>query len=224
MTWRVQRPTREALLGILYEQYKSSPNIIAIIEAVAERADILDDVEQELYGMLDIATATGATLDLLGSLVNVPRNGFSDDIYRARILGTAGASRSGTPEDIIATIKFLTGSTSVMYAPAYPAGFWAVPGKNGDRITQKFLDTISPAGVQALPPCFLIDARGAAIVDAASDYILVVGPCSDVIPEGDYIIYDGGLDTTPPAESLTIIDGGIDVVDPDFVYDYGGGP
>ena len=224
MTWRVQRPTRDALLGILYEQYKQSPNIVAIIEAIAERGDILDDIEQELYGMLDITTATGAALDLLGALVNVLRNGFSDEVYRARILGTAGASRSGTPEDIIATIKFLTGSTSVFYAPAYPAGFWAVPGKNGDRITQRFLDTIAPAGVQAFPPCFLVDARGAAVVDARSDFILVVGPCADVVPEGDYFGYDGGLDTTPALEALTVIDGGIDVVDPDVVYDYGGGP
>lgn len=224
MTWRVQRPTRDALLGILYEQYKQSPNIVAIIEAIAERGDILDDIEQELYGMLDITTATGATLDLLGALVNVLRNGFSDEVYRARILGTAGASRSGTPEDIIATIKFLTGSTSVFYAPAYPAGFWAVPGKNGDRITQRFLDTIAPAGVQAFPPCFLVDARGAAVVDARSDFILVVGPCADVVPEGDYFVYDGGLDTTPALEALTVIDGGLDVVDPAVVYDYGGGP
>jgi len=224
VTWRVQRPTRDALLGILYEQYKQSPNIVAIIEAIAERGDILDDIEQELYGMLDITTATGATLDLLGALVNVLRDGFSDEVYRARILGTAGASRSCTPEDIIATIKFLTGSTSVFYAPAYPAGFWAVPGKNGDRITQRFLDTIAPAGVQAFPPCFLVDARGAAVVDARSDFILVVGPCADVVPEGDYFVYDGGLDTTPALEALTVIDGGLDVVDPDVVYDYGGGP
>ena len=224
MTWRVQRPTRDVLLGILYEQYKQSPNIVAIIEAIAERGDILDDIEQELYGMLDITTATGAALDLLGALVNVLRNGFSDEVYRARILGTAGASRSGTPEDIIATIKFLTGSTSVFYAPAYPAGFWAVPGKNGDRITQRCLDTIAPAGVQAFPPCFLVDARGAAVVDARSDFILVVGPCADVVPEGDYFVYDGGLDATPALEALTVIDGGIDVVDPDVVYDYGGGP
>ena len=225
MSWKSLAPYIDTLLPLVHEQYKTATNLLSIIEELGRQGDVLDAISQELYTIFDLELATGATLDILGRLANVARLGLADVQYRNAIRTVLGTQRSGTPEDIISTIKRVTGAASVEYIPAYPAGYWVIPSSGGDKITQQLLDSLSPAGVQGYPPCFLVDARGAAIVDAHLSYILVVGPCTDVGAAEPYTIFDGGVGGGADFTTFDIVDGGVgDAAPIDVIYDFAGGP
>jgi len=75
-----------------------------------------------------LSTASGSTLDELGALVGLARNGLSDAVYR-RAIQARGASLIGDAgiDAVMRPIKLLLGPTAVTYAPAYPRGFtWVV--------------------------------------------------------------------------------------------------
>jgi hypothetical protein len=72
--------------------------------------------------------AQRGVLDEWGALVDLPRNGLSDGVYR-RAIYARGASTIGDAgiDAVMRPIKELLGPGSVSYAPAYPRGFcWIV--------------------------------------------------------------------------------------------------
>ena len=163
------------------EQYKQSTKLVGLIQLVMGMLDRCEAGLQELKTLFDLSIAIGAQLDLLGSLINNPRNGRTDNAYRLSLIQWFGAQRQGTPEDIIRQLLEITGASKVEYIPEYPAGFWVVNWDRINQVTQLQLDAMSPAGVQGFIGCLLVDANDDFIVDATGDYILVVGPCEDSI-------------------------------------------
>lgn len=189
------------LYTLLLEQYKyaradgAQTNVARILEMLAGEAQLLETAWQELLPLLDVDAVEGAQLDVLGAISNTPRMGRTDPAYRLAIKAAFQRSDSGTPEQIIATVKAATSSSEVWYIPEYPAGYWIIC--NGYGLTRELLERISPAGVLAMPSCYLEDARGNLIRTATGEPILVVGPCEES-PYPTDRVWDGGVGALAP--------------------------
>ena len=214
----------EEYLTIITQFYKETATVAEIVKFLGEQTDYLHGVDRELYDLLDVYKMTGYNLDIIGRIVGCDRDGSNDAGYRVKLKLALTLESSGTPEEVIASVRSVTGASSVLYIPEYPAGFWVIPNSGSEKLTQEELNRISPAGVQAMLPCFLADAVGAAVVTADGDYILVVGPCDNgAEPEG-YLVLDGGTGDASFVPEDLLVDGGIgSSADPDTVYDYAGG-
>jgi hypothetical protein len=98
----------------LREQYKGKPTIEALITAWVGQVQELEQILIDLSTQRSIDTASGIQLDLIGELLNKPRNGRSDADYRILLLAKIAQNISrGTPEDVIAVFKILTSSSRV---------------------------------------------------------------------------------------------------------------
>ena len=185
-----------ALYALLHEQYKnpradgSQSNVARIIEMLAGEAQLLELAWQELLPLLNVDACEGTQLDVLGRICGVARSSMTDTAYRVAIKAAFQRNDSGTPEQIIATVKAATGSTKVWYIPEYPAGYWIIC--DGYGLTRELLELISPAGVLAFPFCYLSDAEDNLIRTATGDPILVVGPCENN-PYPTDRVWDAGI-------------------------------
>jgi hypothetical protein len=161
-------------LGLLKSQYGDSTNMQAVVTALVEQ---VQDIEDDLYTMITsavIAAAVGVQLDRIGEWVGQPRWDRNDADYRdllgARVLVN---SSDGTIEDIIAALVAM-GATSVLYryqdTARYSLGLTVVgvlSAADGDAYRQ-LLDTASPSGVAYLlritdsvpSPAFQLDTPG----------------------------------------------------------------
>lgn len=214
----------EEYLAIITQFYKETATVAEIVKFIGEQTEYLHGVDRELYDLLNIDAMAGYNLGVIGRIVGCDRDGSNDTGYRVKLKLALTLESSGTPEEIIASVRSITGASSVIYIPEYPAGFWVIPNTGSEKLTQEELNRVSPAGVQAMLPCFLADAVGAAVVTADGDYILVVGPCdSGAEPEG-YLVLDGGVGDASFVPEDLLVDGGVgSSADPDVVYDYAGG-
>jgi hypothetical protein len=94
----------DALESVLLSQFRDKPTIRAFVAAMSEGSQLLEDEIYDLVGQLDLDTATGFGLNLLGGRVFEQRRGLSDDEYRAIIRGKIRALRGGgTAQDIYET-------------------------------------------------------------------------------------------------------------------------
>ncbi len=176
-------PGTERYPGGMLEQYLESPNIASLASLIGEEADKNRDACAELSLFFDPDQMEGVNLDILGRCVGESRGAMSDAAYRPIIKGALAKDYSGTPEQIIAYVKLVTGATKVTYIPEYPAGFWAIPA-DGDstKLTQEVLDKISPAGVRGYLTCYLslespVSSPDEALLFEDGDWWLIEGPC-----------------------------------------------
>lgn len=192
-------PVGDTLRRLLLEQYKDKPRMEGILAQIGVEADMLDVSNHELWNLYDIDLATGAQLDILGTIANEPRKERTDTEYRAVLKVLFRTQVSGTPEDVIRSVKEYTGSTSVVYIPEYPAAFWIIPDAPG--LTLEFLERVSPAGVGAYPACLLSLTTGELVETTAGDTILIVGPCDAGTYPADNV-WDGGLGAVNPGDMV----------------------
>lgn len=91
----------EQALARLMEQYKGEPNIEAILTALIDQIQDLEDAifsldeGRQLYNG-STYPAVGAQLDGIGALVGALRNGLTDEEYLFLILGTIAKNTSDT--------------------------------------------------------------------------------------------------------------------------------
>jgi hypothetical protein len=113
--------------ALLLTQYRGMPGIVGILDTYAGDVQDLENAFWTLRTMMDIFDATGVQLDGLGTLLNSPRNGISDDAYRGVLLAKSAQNVSqGTPEDVIKVFKLLMDASYVEYLEtpdAFPASF-----------------------------------------------------------------------------------------------------
>lgn len=103
-------------LSRLTEQFKGQPNIAALLTALVQPTQDLQDACTELLTERSISTAVGVQLDTIGDILNLPRAGLTDAVYRLYLSGKAAADRSrGLTEDLITVSRaVLAGTTSVV--------------------------------------------------------------------------------------------------------------
>lgn len=112
----------ERLQDRVLEQYKGKENLLDMICIFIQELQDLEFVYGDLVKFRTLDFATGAQLDGWGDLLNVPRNGLDDEMYRNAIKTfTALYQSNGNPEDVISAVKFLTDATSVQLINQYPA-------------------------------------------------------------------------------------------------------
>lgn len=110
-------------LDRLLEQYKGKASIESIITVLGERSQGLEDVTFSLLEGQEIYSAVGVQLDLLGTIVDIARNGLGDDGYRLLILGKIGENSSdGTASKVAQVFAILMNSNLVQEQDLFPAG------------------------------------------------------------------------------------------------------
>lgn len=98
------------------QQYKRMARMAAIMEALVNQIQDLEDVGVDMFTALSLDYAVGAQLDLIGRIVVQPREGFDDDFYRILLKVKIGINNSsGEPSSIINTLQLLTSATLVHY-------------------------------------------------------------------------------------------------------------
>ena len=153
--------------GHLLSQYTQAVRLLGLISAGCHQAD---SVEQAMFEIRDgfwIATAVGAQLDVLGNVYGLSRDGMDDDTYRTELQYLAASWVNGSPEEIMAFLRFITGARDIAYLTDYPAGYALTT--NDAAVTVPLLQSISPAGVQASLAVPMTDYYGRAMVTALGE-------------------------------------------------------
>lgn len=121
-------PYSESQEKYILEQYKHSPKLRGLIDALLTQCDDVAACFLEIFQALDVQTAIGPALDYLGAIVGVARvPGETDDSYRIRIVSRSFlASGLPTPEAARAFIKFVSGRDRVGLYPDWPAAMYYV--------------------------------------------------------------------------------------------------
>lgn len=107
----------------LIQQYKGKPNTESLLEAFVQEFQNLESLGKQLNEMRSVNTATGNTLDRLGSVVGQRRlPGQSDDDYRVLVKSKISQNVSqGEPERLIEVYKTLNTTTLVILEENFPA-------------------------------------------------------------------------------------------------------
>ena len=137
----------------LLEQYKSNPELVAILDSFNAQVQELENTIVDLNTRLDLQNISGALLDAFGTIVGQPRMNFDDTLYRIFLLIKIGKNTSqGTPENAIQIYKLITQATQVQYQELYPAGVFLMSDGAVDPGTESFiaenLGDVLPAGVR----------------------------------------------------------------------------
>lgn len=98
--------------NLLLEQFKSSPNIIKLLQIISQKKKEIDDEVIFLGKHRTIETATGIALDNIGEELGVPRSGASDEDYRVVLKIRSYRTRSsGTTPQILDILSRFTGTS-----------------------------------------------------------------------------------------------------------------
>lgn len=127
----------ERPLSRLPSQFKDSPVINAILTIFAEELFELQQVFVDIGNTLDITTAEGYWLDRLGIILDVPRDGATDEEYRVKLtLKVYYNSSTGASEYIISALRYMTGGENIVLTDTGLANLNAVTdGINLDAAT-----------------------------------------------------------------------------------------
>ena len=139
----------------LRQQYKNLPLLEGFLDAFVEQIQQLETVFVDLRDDRTIYNAVGANLDAWGRLLNVSRNGLTDEEYRLTLLAQVAVNVSkGTPEDIIRVFQLFTNPDYISYNETYPANI-QLTTVGGDPIGD--IDDIKAAVKKAAPAGVSID-------------------------------------------------------------------
>jgi len=132
----------------------SLTNLQKLISALCMQAQELNTQEQALQTQRYLNIAVGVQLDNLGEILGLARiPGQSDASYREDLQFQIFVIQSnGTPEEVIAILKYITDASIIWYDENYPAGYTMAtngllfPTNPSDLFA--FLQSVSPAGVE----------------------------------------------------------------------------
>ncbi|MCK9435577.1 MAG: DUF2612 domain-containing protein [Synergistaceae bacterium] len=177
--------------GRLTDPFKNKPRIKAFVEAFCEECADLESLGQSGFSKLLLDNAEGEILDLWGETMGLPRDGRSDDEYRADLRGwVVYLTSNGNPESLITLLLLLAYSTDDMdgadvwlmeYSPAHVIMVFDGTYFDGPRMT-KWLDDAACAGVSVKLVHY----------DPTSPHFCFDGPDVDLDGEADD---DSGFDT-----------------------------
>ena len=220
----------DSVKELLLEQYKSSPNLKAVIQAVVEECDQpLEDGAYDLKDFLDLDKATGKWLDTLGKLVHLERNiDEGDSSFRQRIGVEANKNVAGTPDFVIVSASFLSGDPRPRYFDEAPATFFVYTGpkpnrepvdddevfdfEHGDTSLSEGADQLYRRQVKKLAPCGVLGLPGAAIAldgEEGSEELLADEQGRLILMEAD--------DSTVERTLVLANDGALPIVTPNGV-------
>lgn len=110
-------------LDRLLEQYKGKTYMEGVISTFGQQAQLYEDAAFDLIEGQEVYQAVGIQLDLLGTIVDIPRNGLSDDAYRLLILGKIGVNSSdATADKVSQVLAVIMNAALSQEQDLYPAG------------------------------------------------------------------------------------------------------
>lgn len=182
----------ERALSLLVSQFReqkpdgSLTNLQRLIKVLVTPLQQLEDVKWQLKTERWLSTSVGVQLDEIGEILGLPREiGESDEDYRERLQFQIFINiSSGTPEEIMAVLKFLTDATHVNISNIIIADFQLET--NGTKfpdppnLLNEAIFQVSPAGVDYAP---IVATYGEPITfqfsNDVSDQMLYVTPVED---------------------------------------------
>lgn len=109
-------------LARLLQQYQGQPRITALMTALVNQIQAIENAFYPLDAGRQLANAQGMQLDNLGTIVGIARNGLSDAEYLIFILGTIAENNStGTDASITAIVKQLFAVSAGIILELFPA-------------------------------------------------------------------------------------------------------
>src|SRR6188768_445924 len=119
----------ERTLSLLASQFRDTKldggltNFQKLIKIITKQAQDIQDALWELKTERWLTTSEGIQLDLIGVILGLPRNpNESDEDYRERLQFQIFINSStGTPEEAIKVLKYLTNATHIWYHDVNPA-------------------------------------------------------------------------------------------------------
>lgn len=133
--------------------FRGSDNMVALLEAIGEGAQALEDELFDILISTYLSTARGDQLDQWGATVGEPRQGLSDDEYRVFIQGRILVNLSdGTPPDLIEIYQTLTAPSVVRLWELHPHAFHLTAyrqtfmAQNIRRRIRRMMTDAKPAG------------------------------------------------------------------------------
>jgi hypothetical protein len=129
----------------LLVQFRDKPLIVAMLNAYSRQIQDLENALQQLLTQRALDVAVGAQLDGIGSILDLPRGGDTDEPYRSRLRVALAINQSaGTTEDLYKVLTLATTSTP---------GVWQI----SDGTTAEFK-------VELVPGSFAMDETEATIL------------------------------------------------------------
>lgn len=114
----VKQDAREVLLS----QYRDKPRIQALVDALADESQTLEDEVHDLKVSSILASASGSFLDRWGAVVGERRGPFNDFQYRNIIEAKILAGRSNaTLDELIEVYRTVTNAEEIRAFGKYPA-------------------------------------------------------------------------------------------------------
>lgn len=153
----------ERTIALLASQFRDEKdngdltNFQKLIKILCTPAQELQDVLWQLKNERWLATGIGQQLDEIGLILGLTRYpGESDDDFRERLQFQIFINiSSGTPEDIIRALKFLTKASKIGFFDVFPAFFQletdGLVFPNPASELNEAIFKISPAGVNYAP-------------------------------------------------------------------------
>ena len=196
----VHKTLWESVRELVLEQYRRSPNLLGLIRAVVEEcAQPIEDYAIALQDVLNVDTASGEWLDIIGKMVGVKRkDGESDEDFRKRVIEYSIENDAGTPNNVIDVAKVLSGDPAPQYLDEVPATFF-VYTPNGKALTLSQVDKLAPAGVLGLPGAAIRLGNGRLLQNAGGKKFLAVVPNAEwtlevllIESSGLHIVTDSG--------------------------------
>jgi hypothetical protein len=150
-------------MGLLVSQFRGEKldgeltNLQKVIQAICALAQEVEDVNWELKTERWLSIAVGQQLDEIGVILGLPRDiNESDEDYRERLQFQIFINiSSGTPEDVIRVLSFLTQSSHIGYFERDLAFFQletnGLKFPNPPNNLNDAIFSVSPAGVNYAP-------------------------------------------------------------------------
>lgn len=127
-------------------QYQGKANLEAMLDAYfGDQIQDIEDALWTLFGRLDIDTAEGIQLDLIGSIIGESRLGKSDANYRPYIRARIGINTSeGDIEKVLSVWSLLTYGADVQLIELFPAALclYLTEALSSDTLAQTTLDLL----------------------------------------------------------------------------------
>ena len=106
-------------------EYLKDSDFVKILESNDFQFNDLEEVFFQLLQNMWLDTAIGVQLDVLGIILNVDRDGRTDEAYKTILYAKVQINvSSGEPESIIAAVNAIFNNPSMVeYTPVYPGKF-----------------------------------------------------------------------------------------------------
>ncbi len=116
---------KNAALARLISTFKK-PNIEKLICVPGDRAQTIENVVSNIASLFDIDGATAYYQDIIGSILNEPRNSNTHAVYRVFLKTKAQiVKRRNTVEDLLSMMRRLVNDDlrNITYTDTFPKGF-----------------------------------------------------------------------------------------------------